>query len=288
MFIEEITKSVIESEPIQIVGDQQGVADQYVAIGNSLDVPASLLSSLTARLDRQGKAKEIAQIAAVIGREFSYALLAAVASEPAQFLQSALAQLTASETDHATDNFLETTYAFKHALVRDAAYATLSRPRRQYLHGRIADVLENSFPLSIETRPELLAHHLAEAGFTVRAVEYLQKAAQHAIARSANAEAIRHLTRAVELLSSVHDSVERKRARFPFEALLGQAMIARYGYAAPKTRDALLRASNLIEGSADSSQKFAVLYGIWASHYGRTGETALCRRGISQRGGAVG
>jgi len=132
---------------------------------------------------------------------------------------------------------------------------------------RIADVLENSFPLSVETQPELLAHHLAEAGFTVRAVEYLQKAAQRAMARSANTEAIAHLTHALELLPSVHDSVERKRARFPLEAMLSQAMIARYGYAAPKTRDALLKAITLIEESTESTRKFAILYGIWASHY---------------------
>jgi predicted ATPase len=126
----------------------------------------------------------------------------------------------------------------------------------------------------------LLAHHLAEAGFTVRAVEYLQKAAQHAIARSANAEAIAHLTRALELLPAVDDSAERKRARFSLEAMLSQAMIARYGYAAPKTRDALLKASTLIEESTESSRKFAVLYGIWASHY-VAGEL------VEQRGAAV-
>jgi predicted ATPase len=244
-------------------------ADRYVATGavNSLHVPTSLLDSLTARLDRLGKAKDIAQIGAVIGREFSAALLAGVASQSANSLQPALTQLTDSELIPATDTFPETTYAFKHALVRDAAYATLPRAKRRHLHSRIADVLENSFPFSVATQPELLAHHLAEAGFTVRAVEYLQKAAQHAIARSANAEAIAHLTRALELLPAVDDSAERKRARFSLEAMLSQAMIARYGYAAPKTRDALLKASTLIEESTESSRKFAVLYGIWASHY---------------------
>jgi predicted ATPase/DNA-binding response OmpR family regulator/class 3 adenylate cyclase len=263
LFIEELTKSVLESELVQ------EVADQYVATDalNSLNVPTSLLDSLTARLDRLGKAKDIAQIGAVIGRKFSCTLLVAVASEPAKSLQPALAQLTGSGLISVTNNFPETIYAFKHALVRDAAYATLPRAKRKYLHGRIADVLENSFPLLVETEPELLAHHLVEAGFTVRAVEYLQKAAQRAMARSANTEAIAHLTQALELLPSVHDSVERNRERFLLEAMLSQAMIARYGYAAPKTRDALLRASTLIEESTESSRKFPILYGIWASHY---------------------
>src|SRR5262249_339486 len=259
----ELTKSVLESELIQ------EVADQYVATGalNSLKVPMSLLDSLTARLDRLGKAKDIAQIGAVIGRKFSSTLLVAVASESVKTLQPALAQLTASGLISATNNFPETIYAFKHALVRDAAYATLPRAKRQHLHSRIADVLENSFPLSVETQPELLPHHLAEAGVTGRAVEYLQKAAQRAMARSANTEAIAHLTHALELLPSVHDSVERRRARFPLEAMLSQAMIPRYGYAAPKTRDALLKAITLIEESTESTRKFAILYGIWASHY---------------------
>ena len=161
----------------------------------------------------------------------------------------------------------DTIYAFKHALVRDAAYATLSRAKRQRLHGRIADALESSFPSTVETQPELLAHHLAQAGFAARAVDYLRTAGQRSIERSANAEAIGHLTRALELLHSSHDSLQRKRVQFPLEAMLSQAMIARYGYAAPTTRETLLRARTLIDDSTQPSRKFAVLYGNWASYY---------------------
>ena len=247
----------------------QDVGDEYVATGplNSLAVPTSLVDSLTARLDRLGAAKEVAQIGAVIGRKFSHALLAAVASQSANSLQAALAQLAASELISISGELPDAIYSFKHALVQDAAYATLSRVKRQRLHSRIADVLESNFPSTRETQPELLAYHLTQAGFAARAVDYLRKAGQRSIEHSANAEAIGHLTRALELLHSSHDSLERKRAQFPLEVMLSQAMIARYGYAAPRTRETLLRARTLIDDFTEPSRKFAVLYGIWASHY---------------------
>ena len=261
LFIEELTKTVLESELVQNVGDR------YVGPLDSLAIPASLLDSLTARLDRLGAAKEVAQIGAVIGREFSHALLAAVALQPAGSLQAALTQLASSELISISGEFPEVTYAFKHALVRDAAYATLPRAKRQRLHNRIADALERSFPSTTETQPELLAHHLAQAGFKARAADYLRTAGQRAIERSANAEAVGHLTRALELLQASRDSPQSKRAQFSVEAMLGQAMIASYGYAAPRTRETLLRARTHIDKSTNPSHKFSVLYGIWASHY---------------------
>ena len=160
LFVEELTKSVLESQLVQDVGDR------HIAAGPlpPLAVPASLLNFLTARLDRLGPAKEIAQIGAVIGREFSRPLLAAAASESANWLQAALAQLIASGVIFVSGELPDKTYTFKHALVRDAAYATLSRRKRQRLHSRIVDALENDFPFAIKTQPKLLAHHLALAG----------------------------------------------------------------------------------------------------------------------------
>ena len=263
LFVEELTKSVLESQLVQDVGDR------HIAVGGvpSLAVPASLVDSLTARLDRLGPAKEIAQIGAVIGREFSHPLLTAAAPESANSLQASLAQLVASGVIFVSGEAPNATYTFKHALVRDAAYATLSRGKRQRLHTRITDALENGFALTVETQPELLAHHLAEAGFTERAIDYLRRAGQRSIERSANAEAIGHLTRALELLQSLPDNPQRKRAAFPLEAMLSQAMIASYGYTAPSTRETLRRARALIDDSTDPLQRFAVLYGLWASHY---------------------
>src|SRR5262249_31206497 len=153
-----------------------------------------------ARLDRLGPAKKIAQIGAAIGREFSYQLLAAVAVETTSSLRDALTHLAISELISVCGDPPDSTYAFKHSLVQDAAYARLSRPTRQRLHKRIADALEKGFPHTIQSQPELLAHHLAQAGFTERAIDYLRKAGQRAIESSANTEAIGHLTRALELL----------------------------------------------------------------------------------------
>ena len=259
LFVEELTKSEVESKLVQDKGDRDSATP--------LAIPATLLDSLTARLDRLGPAKEIAQIGAVIGREFSHPLLTAAAPESANSLQASLAQLVASGVIFVSGEAPNATYTFKHALVRDAAYATLSRGKRQRLHTRITDALENGFPLTVETQPELLAHHLAEAGFTERAIDYLRRAGQRSIERSANAEAIGHLTRALELLQSLPDNPQRKRAAFPLEAMLSQAMIASYGYTAPSTRETLRRARALIDDSTDPLQRFAVLYGLWASHY---------------------
>ena len=263
LFVKELTKTVLESELGQHVDDRHLATAQPLSIA----IPTTLLDSLTARLDRLGPAKEIAQIGAVIGREFSHALLAAVAPVSANFLETALAQLAFSDLISVHSELQDATYTFKHALVCDAAYATLSRAKRQRLHNRIADALENDYPLAIETQPELLAHHFVQAGSIERAIYYLIKAGRRSIEHSANAEAIQQLMHALELLQSCPDNPQRKRARFVLEVMLGQAMIVSYGYAAPRTRERLVRAKTLIDDSTDRPQKFAVLYGIWASHY---------------------
>jgi predicted ATPase len=232
-----------------------------------LAVPATLLDSLTARLDRLGPAKEIAQIGAVIGREFSYPLLAAVAPLSANSLNVALARVVDSGLIFVSADLPNEIYTFKHTIVQDAAYAMLPRQKRQLLHRRIADALENSFPHMTETQPELLAHHLGQAGSNERTVDYLRKAAQRSIERSANAEAIGHLTSAIELLQSLPDSQQRKCVRLDLQVLLTQAMIASHGYAAQSTRRTLLQAVDLIDETTSRSQKLAILYGVWASHY---------------------
>jgi DNA-binding response OmpR family regulator/class 3 adenylate cyclase/predicted ATPase len=263
LFAEELTKAVLESGVLQDAGDR------YVAVDPipSPVVPATLLGSLTARLDRLGPSKEIAQIGAAIGREFSYRLLAAVAPPSGPSLQTALAHIAACELIFARGEPPNSTYIFKHALVQDAAYGTMVRSKRQQLHSRIADALMDGFPETVETQPELMAYHLAQAGLAEKATEYLRKAGQRAIEHSANAEAIGHLTRALELLRSVPESAVRKRTALGLEVMLGQAMITDRGYAAPETKGTLLRAKTLIDSLTDPPQKFAVLYGIWACHY---------------------
>jgi predicted ATPase len=263
LFVEELTRAVLESGLL-------GITDQHCVMGSSSAscmIPTTLLDSLTARLDRLGFSKEIAQIAAVIGREFSYRLLVAVASSDEHSLQAALSQLAACQLIVARGEPPTSTYIFKHALVQDAAYVAMVRSKRQQLHSRIANALIVGFPETVETQPELIAHHFAQAGLAERAIEYLQKAARRAIERSANAEAIGQLTRARELLQSLPTGVERGRVALGLEVMLGQAMIADRGYAATETRETLLRAKTLIDDLTDPSQKFAVLYGIWACLY---------------------
>src|SRR5262249_27099016 len=172
----------------------------------------------------------------------------------------------------------DATYTFKHALVQDAAYATLSRRNRQHVHRRISDALEKNFPDLIETRPELLAYHLAEAGLIPRAVDYLRKAGQRAIHHSANTEAIGHLNNARALLRSLPAGSEHAHMALELEVMLAQALIASRGYAAPETKKTLLRAKTLIADRTDPAKTFSVLYGIWAGHY-VGGEATKQRRG---------
>lgn len=261
LFVEELTKSVLESGLLQDDGDR------LFGPLPPLAIPTTLLGSLTARLDRLGPVKEIAQIGAAIGREFSYRLLAAVAPISGPPLHAALAQLAAPELIFVRGEPPDSTYVFKHALVQDAAYATLIHSKRQQLHSRIADALEEQFSETVEMQPELLAHHLMQAGLTERAIDYLRKAGQRTIGRSAHTEAIRHLTQALELLQTRPESPARKSTALGLEVMLSQATIASYGYAASETAEVLLRAKTYIDDLTDPSQKLAVLYGIWACHY---------------------
>ena len=263
LFVEELTKTVLESGQLHAVGDR------YIATAPlpSLAIPATLHDSLIARLDRLASIKEIAQIGAALGREFSYRLLAAVAPTADAPLQAALAQLGAAELIFARGEPPDSTYTFKHALVQEAAYASLLHSKRHRLHGQIADALNEHFPEIIELHPELMAHHLAEAGLTERAIEYLQQAGEQAIQRSANIEAISHLKHALELFHSLSDHQGRRREALELVVLLGQAMIIGRGYAASETKEILLEAKALIDESTDPAQKFSILYGIWACHY---------------------
>jgi predicted ATPase/class 3 adenylate cyclase len=272
LFVEELTKTVLESGQLHLAGDR------YIPIAplRSFTIPETLHDSLTARLDRLVSIKEIAQIGAALGREFSYRLLAAVAPITGAPLEAALDQLGAAELIFARGEPPDSTYVFKHALVQEAAYASVLHSKRLPLHGRIADALEEHFPDIIESHPELMAHHLAEAGLPERAIEYLKKAGEHAILRSANVEAISHLKRALELFQSLFDHQAGTHKALELVVLLSQAMIAGRGYAAAETKEVLLQAKALVDESTDPAQKFSILYGIWACYY-VGGEVALQR-----------
>jgi class 3 adenylate cyclase/predicted ATPase len=263
LFVEEMTKAVVEA------GSETAAARAIAAVPSpTLAVPASLYASLMARLDRLGgPAKEVAQIAAAIGREFSHALLASVVHRPKAELRSALDRLIAAGLLFQRGVPPHATYLFKHALVQDAAYGMLLRETRRQLHGQIVKALEDHFPGTVETQPELIAHHCAQAGLNRKAIEYLGMAGQRAIERSSNPEAIGHLKRALELLHSLPADLEYAQAALKLEVMVAQAMIASKGYSSPETMEVLLRAKKLITEVTETSQRFTILYGMWACYY---------------------
>ncbi|RUV72731.1 MAG: adenylate cyclase [Mesorhizobium sp.] len=257
LFIEELTKAVLEG------ASQPGVLD------SALPVPSTLQGSLMARLDRLPVAKQVAQTGAVIGREFGHELLAAVAGLPDVALAQGLDELLSCGLAFRRGTPPEATYSFKHALVQDAAYASLLRSTQRKLHARIATVLEERWSEAVETQPELLAHHFTQAGLAERAAEYWQLAGEHAFRHSAAAEAIGHLTKSIDLVRSLPESGAQAERELHLQTMLGQACIARYGYAAPETAAAFARARDLVEAVGDIRQQFPVLYGYWAVQYVR-------------------
>jgi predicted ATPase len=264
LFVEEMTKAVLEA-------GNEGAAEQTVAAVPSpaLAVPASLHASLMARLDRLGSAKEIAQIGAAIGREFAPDLLAAVVRKPEAEFNSALDRLIAAGLLFQQGVPPQATYMFKHALVQDAAYGTLLRNRRQQLHARIAATLEGQFPEIVETQPELMARHCAEAGLVEKAVGYWTLTGEWAVKRDANAEATRHFRRALELLEKQPETAERGEAELKVLTKLGPALQQTRGFGAPEVETAYLRARELCEQLGEPVELFQALWGLWLNSIGR-------------------
>jgi predicted ATPase len=265
LFVEELTKAVLESGLLKDTGERYELAGPLPPLA----IPATLHDSLLARLDRLAPVKEVAQIGAAIGREFSYALLAAVANQPETQLHAAIDQLVSSELVFRRGTPPDATYSFKHALVQDTAYGTLLKSRRQHLHARIAQVLEEQFPEMADNEPELLAHHCAQAGLADRAAAYWHEAAQLALARSAAAEAIAQLSRGLDLLQSLPDGPERDRRELDLQVAMGGASLAANGWGAPETGRAYARARELCERLGEIRQLFPVLWGLTVFHINR-------------------
>jgi class 3 adenylate cyclase/predicted ATPase/energy-coupling factor transporter ATP-binding protein EcfA2 len=269
LFIEEMTKAVLEIEG-------EGAAEKAIAAvpASAVAVPASLHASLMARLDRLGSAKEVAQIGAAIGREFSHSLLAAVVRKSEAELEWALNRLIVAGLLFRQGVPPHASYLFKHALVQDAAYGTLLREPRRALHARIAETLERQFVEIAENKPELLARYCKEAGQIEKAAGLWDKAGQRSLARSALVEASEQLTRALEQIAALPATPERRRERIKLQVALITPLIHVKGYAAPETKAALDRARVLIEQAEalgespeDPLLLFTVLYGFWGANY---------------------
>jgi class 3 adenylate cyclase/predicted ATPase len=259
LFIEELTKSVLESGIVTEAGDHYSVTGPVAALA----IPTTLHASLLARLDRLAPTREVAQIGAALGRSFSHEVISVIAAMPQQQVDDALARLVSAELIFRRGTPPDAEYTFKHALVQDAAYSTLLRSRRQQLHGRIAATLERQFPEIVDTQPEVLAWHCAEAALVDKAVGYCVKAGRKAFARGAMTEAVAQLRKGLDLLSGQPDSPERQERELDLQIIFGHALTATKGFAAPEPGEVFARARQLCEQLNRPTQLGPILYGQW-------------------------
>jgi class 3 adenylate cyclase len=259
LFIEELTKSVVES------GLLTEAEDRYTASAPTapLAIPTTLHASLLARLDRLAPTREVAQIGAALGRSFSHELISAVAGMTQQQLDDALAQLVRAELMFRRGTPPDAEYTFKHALVQDTAYSTMLRGRRHQLHAQIGKTLMEQFPETAKAQPALLAHHFTEAGMAEPAIEYWLKAGRQALARSAMVEAEALLRKGLNLISGLPDDVRRQEHELALQIGLGQALFATQGWAAPGVGDAYARARQLCDDLDRPDKLLPILYGQW-------------------------
>jgi predicted ATPase len=251
LFVEEVTRLLLER------GEHGGIQT----------IPPTLQQSLTARLDRLGPAREVAQIGAVIGRSFSYGLLHDVAGIADAALQAGLERLAEADILLVQDVSPESDYRFKHALIQDAAYENLLKSRRVVLHHRVAETLRDRFPAAAAVEPEALAHHFTQAGLAETAIEWWNKAGEQALQRSAYVETIGHLGKAIGLIASLPASAARRRQEVKLQVALITPLIHVKGYAAPETKAAAERARVLVDEADRAGESLetlvllSVLYG---------------------------
>ena len=265
LFVEELVKTILESG---LVREEDS---RYVLTGPlpPLAIPATLQDALMARLDRLASVKEVAQLGAVLGREFSYEVLRAMAPLDEATLHQGLAQLVEAELLYQRGILPQATYLFKHALIQEAAYQSLLRSTRQQYHQRIAQVLEAQFPETATIQPGLLAHHYTEAGRTEQAIPYWQRAGHHASDRSAYLEAISHLSMGIELLTTLPETPAHIQQALTLHLALGAALQVTKGLAAPEVERAYTQARALCQQVGETPQLVPVLYGLWRFYHVR-------------------
>jgi len=262
LFIEELTKTVLESELLRETTDRYELTGPLPARA----IPSTLRGSLLARLDRLGSGRKVAQIGATIGRGFSHALIAAVSALPAQDLTEALAEIVDAELVFRRGTPPHASYQFKHALVQDAAYSSLVRERRQQLHAAIARVLEDQFPDVVVAEPHTLAHHLTEAGQWQAAVRYWLRAGKQALGRPAYVEAANHFAKGIDITALLPASAERDRIEAALQIHAAQVNRIIKGPGAAEAKDAFARAHNLLSNCDSLPDQMIALDGLWAAH----------------------
>ena len=260
LFVEELTKMVLESQLLR------ARADRYELTGPLplVSIPTTLQDSLMARLDRLATVKTVAQVSAVLGREFPHMLLQAVASTESSGLERALTRLVEAELLYQRGAPPDATYVFKHVLIQEAAHQSLLKSTRQQYHRRAAQALEERFPEIVASHPEVVAHHYAEAGLAAQAIPYWQRAGESAVRRSANAEAIAHFTRGLELVRALPSTRERIQQELRLLIALGPVLLGTRGFAARETVGTYARAQELCDQLGDTPEVFPALWGQWA------------------------
>ena len=259
LFIEELTSSTLSAPLRETLGHTEQPA--------SLRVPETLSDALMERLDRAAPSRRVAQIAAVIGREFSDDLLSAAARIDEEDMQSALSLLEQADIIYRVGISPFVRFAFKHVLLRDAIYDSLLKSKRQQIHADIAAILVHDFPKLVENQPEVLALHYQEASNHQMAIRYWFESGQRALAHSANVEAIANFRKALQLLNALPETPERIKQEIDIQLALGIPLIAVRGYTAAETREAFSRARTLCLRLGDIPEYFQALFGLWGNHW---------------------
>jgi class 3 adenylate cyclase/predicted ATPase len=260
LFAEELTRMLLESDRLKQQDDRYASA----SIRPGLGIPITLQDLLTARLDQVPTARPVAQLAAILGREFRYDFLKVVSPWTEATLWRELSRLVETELLYQRGVLPHATYVFKHALIQEAAYQSLLKRTRKEYHARVANALEEHFPEVSETRPELIAHHLTAADLNQRAASYWYRAAQRAIERSANLEAIAQLRNGLNALRATPEGPERIQQELAMQSLLGMALIFAKGYSEREVEQAYARARELCRQLGETHLLYPVLWGQWA------------------------
>ena len=275
LFVEELTKAMIEA---QVIADSQAPSQRTAAVAAALEVPATLRDSLTARLDRLGEAKMVAQVASVLGREFDYAVLHAICGLPQAELEQRLAALNRAEIIYQRGIPPRSHYVFKHALIQESAYDTLLKSTRAQYHQRAATVYVQEFAEVAQAHPELVAHHFSRALMPAQAIDYWQRAGEVAVLRSGYSEAIGHLGAALDQLALLPESPERMKTELALRVKIGPALMAIKSISAPETVENYERASRIAETLGDSPEGFMAFWGDWMSKNGTSRILDAARR----------
>ncbi len=271
LLVEEFTRMARES----MVFESAGTASPRVSAASARELPQTLQELVLVRLDRMSSNREVAQLAATLGREFEYELLAAVVSVNEQTLRAELAKLVSAGILSFKGYPPAGTYFFRHALLEEALHSAIEEPKRQRFHRQVAEVMEARFTRLVEMQPELLAEHFAEAGITEKAIGYCLRAGLRSRDRFAHVEAISHLTKGLKLLETLEASPGRDARELEFLGPLGTTYIASRGYAAPEVGPVFRRARALCERVGQTPQLFAMLWGNFAFHIVR-GDLRVC------------